>query len=80
MELETDEKGLVTFLPVITWGVFVVQGKTIGIAADYYASAEDAAAEKLTRIQMHLDPNPAASLGRALINHAARVQVQNSGG
>jgi hypothetical protein len=75
MELETDDKGLVSFLPVLTWGVWVVQGRTVGLAADYYANAEDAAAQKLTRIQLHLDPAPAASLGRALISHAERVQA-----
>jgi len=39
----------------------VVQGRTVGLAADYYANAEDAAAGKLTRIQLHLDPDPAAT-------------------
>ena len=76
MELETDEAGLVSFLPVMTWGVWVVQGRTVGLAADYYATAEDAAAQKLTRIQLHLDPEPAAALGRALISHAEQVPPQ----
>jgi hypothetical protein len=75
MELETDAAGNVTFLPVLTWGVWVVQGRTVGLAADYYASAADAAAGKLTRIQLHLDPEPAATLGRALISHAEKVQA-----
>ena len=75
MELETDAAGNVTFLPVLTWGVWVVQGRTVGLAADYYASAADAAAGKLTRIQLHLDPAPAANLGRALISHAEKVQT-----
>jgi hypothetical protein len=75
MELETDAAGNVTFLPVLTWGVWVVQGRTVGVAADYYANAADAAAGKLTRIQLHLDPEPAATLGRALISHAEKVQT-----
>ena len=74
MELETDEKGIVSFLPVATWGVWVVQGRTIGLAADFYASAEDLAAQKVTRVQLHLDPAPAAELGRALIAHVEQVQ------
>jgi hypothetical protein len=74
MELETDENGNVTFLPVITWGVWVVQGRTVGLGADYYASPADAAAHKLTRIQLHLDPAPAAALGRTLISHADKVR------
>jgi hypothetical protein len=73
MELEVDENANVTFLPVITWGVWVVQGRTVGLGADYYASPADAAAQKLTRIQLHLDPEPAATLGRALISHADKV-------
>ena len=79
MELETDANGNVTFLPVIEWGVWVVQGRTVGLAADYYASPADAAAQKLTRIQLHLDPEPAATLGRALIAHADKVR-QDGGG
>ena len=63
MELETDENGIVTFLPLITWGVSIVQGRTVGLAVDYYASAEDAAAQRLTRLQLHLDPAPASELG-----------------
>jgi hypothetical protein len=74
MELETDENGNVSFLPVLTWGVWMVQGRTVGVAADYYASAEDAAARKVTRIQLHLDPGPAAELGRALITHAEKLR------
>jgi hypothetical protein len=73
MELETDDKGNVSFLPVLTWGVWVVQGRTVGLAADYYANAEDAAALKVTRIQLHLDPEPAATFGRALVSHAQKV-------
>jgi hypothetical protein len=74
MELEVDENGNVTFLPVITWGVWVVQGRTVGMAADYYASPADAAAHRLTRIQLHLDPAPAAALGRTLIAQADKVR------
>ena len=74
MDLEVDANGNVTFLPVITWGVWVVQGRTVGLAADYYANPADAAAQKLSRIQLHLDPDPAAALGRALISHADKVR------
>jgi hypothetical protein len=74
MELEVDENGNVTFLPVITWGVWVVQGRTVGMAVDYYASPADAAAHRLTRIQLHLDPAPAAALGRTLIAQADKVR------
>ena len=73
MDLEVDENGNVTFLPAITWGVWVVQGRTVGLAADYYANPADAAANKLSRIQLHLEPEPAAALGRALISHAGKV-------
>jgi hypothetical protein len=66
MELETDDKGIITFLPILNWSVTVVQGKTVGLALDYYASAEDAAASRLSRIQLHLDPGPAQQLGRAM--------------
>ena len=75
MDLEVDENGNVTFVPVITWGTWVVQGRTVGLAADYYASAADAAAQKLSRIQLHLDPDPAAALGRALISQAGKVRA-----
>ena len=66
MELETDENGIVTFLPIINWSVTIVQDKTVGLAVDYYASAEDVAASRLSRIQLHLDPGPAQQLGRAI--------------
>ena len=79
MELEVNESGNVTFLPVITWGVWVVQGRTVGLAADYYANPADAAALKLSRIQLHLDPEPAATLGRALISHADKVRRDGGG-
>lgn len=66
MELETDDSGVVTFLPVINWAVTIVQDKTVGLAVDYYASAADAAAGRLSRIQLHLDPSPAQQMGRAI--------------
>ena len=66
MELETDKNGIVTFLPIINWAVTIVQDKTVGLAVDYYASAEDAAAGRLSRIQLHLDPAPAQQMGRAI--------------
>jgi hypothetical protein len=66
MELETDERGIVTFLPLMSWGVTVVQDKTVGLAIDYYASAEDAAAAKVTRLQVHIDPGAAREIGRAM--------------
>ena len=66
VELETDEKGIVTFLPLITWGVSIVQGKTVGLAIDYYASNEDAAAARTSRIQIHIDPAVAREIGRAM--------------
>lgn len=75
MELQTDEKGLVSFLPVMTWGVWTVQGRTVGLAVDYYANAEDAAAQRVTRIQLHLDPAAAAQAGRSLISHADSLQA-----
>ena len=66
MELETDENGIVTFLPVINWAVTIVQDKTVGLAVDYYASAADASAQRLSRIQLHFDPGPAQQMGRAI--------------
>jgi hypothetical protein len=66
MELETDEKGLVTFLPLVNWSVTLVQEQTVGVAIDYYASAEDLAARKTTRLQLNLDPGAAQAFGRAL--------------
>jgi hypothetical protein len=70
MELETDERGIVTFLPLINWGVSLVQGATVGLALDYYASAEDAAARRLTRLQVHLDPGGAQAMARSLQTRA----------
>ena len=66
MELEADENGIVTFKPLTAWMVSIVQDKTVGLAIDYYASAADAAAGRITRIQLHLDPGPAQHLGRAI--------------
>jgi hypothetical protein len=73
MELETDENGIVTFLPAITWGVFIVQDTTVGLAFDYFASAADAAAQKTTRIQLHLDPGGAGELARGLASRASAL-------
>ena len=73
MELETDASGLVTFLPLKQWMVTVVQDKTVGLAIDYYASAQDAAAGRVSRIQLHLDPEPAQRLGRSIAQHGSRV-------
>jgi hypothetical protein len=66
LELETDADGIVTFMPLKQWMVTVVQDKTVGLAIDYYASAADAAAGRVSRIQLHLDPGPAQQLGRAI--------------
>jgi hypothetical protein len=73
IELEADANGVITFLPILEWSVTVVQGKTIGLAVDYYASAADAAAMKPSRVQLHLDPGPAQQLGRALAQQGERV-------
>ena len=73
MELETDANGIVTFLPILNWSVTVVQGKTVGLAVDYYATAADAAALRSSRIQLHLDPGPAQQLGRAMAQQGERV-------
>jgi hypothetical protein len=66
MELETDANGLVTWLPMAKWGVHIVDGRTVGLAFDYYASAADAAAERPTRVQLHLDADAAQILGQAI--------------
>ncbi|HZZ87595.1 MAG TPA: hypothetical protein VFE13_04600 [Caulobacteraceae bacterium] len=73
MELETDEKGLVTFLPLVSWGVTLVQGKTVGLLIDYYANADDIAAQKVTRRQLALDRAGALALGRSLISRAEQL-------
>jgi hypothetical protein len=73
LELETDANGIVTFLPIINWAVTIVMDKTVGLAVDYYASAEDAAASRLSRIQLHLDPEPAQQLGRAMAQRGDMV-------
>ena len=73
MELKTDEKGIVTFLPILNWSVTVVQGKTVGLALDYFASAADAAAGRTSRVQLHLDPGPAQQMGRAMVNQGGLV-------
>ncbi len=79
MELHSDDKDIVTFLPLLTWGVFVVQDKTVGLAIDYYANAEDAAALRLSRLQVHMDAGPAQELARSLQSHAATVLAKTSG-
>jgi hypothetical protein len=66
MELETDEKGIVTFLPLAGWLVSIVQDQTVGLAVDYYANAEEAAAARTSRIQIHIDPEVARQIGRAV--------------
>ncbi|HVN01963.1 MAG TPA: hypothetical protein VMT68_17320 [Caulobacteraceae bacterium] len=70
MELETDANGIVTFMPIIRWGVSIVEGKTVGLAVDYYASAADAAAKRTSRVQLHVDALAARDLGRALTARA----------
>jgi hypothetical protein len=67
MELETDENGIVTFLPLTAWLASVVMGQTVGLAIDYYASADDAAAARTSRIQIHIDPTVAKQIGQSLI-------------
>ena len=79
MELQAAANGVVTFMPALEWGVFVVQGRTVGVAFDYCASAEDAAAQKRSRIQLHLDPAAALELARALTAHANTVGQQPTG-
>jgi hypothetical protein len=66
MELETNANGVVTFLPLTGWAVVVVMGKSVGLAIDYYASNEDAAAARTSRIQIHIDPAVAREIGRAM--------------
>ena len=79
VELETDEKGIVTFMPLITWGVSIVQGKTVGLAIDYYASAEDLAAQRLSRLQVHVDAQAAKDIGRVLQDRGERVLASGGG-
>jgi len=80
MEPQTDANGIVTFVPALEWGVFVVQNRTVGVAFDYCASAEDAAAQKRSRIQLHLDPAAAMELARALAAHASGLQQHTGRG
>ena len=70
MELETDENDRVTFLPLVSWGVTLVQEQSVGLLIDYYASAEDVAARKTTRVQLNLDRAGALALGRSLVSRA----------
>jgi hypothetical protein len=74
VELKTDLAGIVTFLPVATWGVFTVQDKLVGLAFDYYATAADAAALRPSRVQLHLDSGAAAALADSLARHAEAVK------
>jgi hypothetical protein len=76
VELETDANGIVTFLPVATWGVFTVQDKLVGLAFDYYATAADAAALRPTHVQLHLESGAAAALADSLARHAEAVKGQ----
>jgi hypothetical protein len=80
MELETDEKGIVTFLPLRAWSVSIVQDQTVGLAVDYFASAEDAAAARTTRIQLHIDPEVARQIGRAMELRANMVIKRRAAG
>ena len=73
MELETDANGVITFLPLKQWMVTVVQDKTVGLAIDYFASAADAAAGQVSRIQLHLDPKPAHELGLAIAQRGSAL-------
>jgi hypothetical protein len=66
LELETDERGMVTFLPLVTWGVTTARGSTVGLAVDYYANAQDAAAKRTTRLQIHIDPATAVEFAKAM--------------
>jgi hypothetical protein len=66
MELQTDEQGIVTFLPLRAWSVSIVQDQTVGLAVDYFATAADAAAGRTTRIQLHIDDEVARQIGRAM--------------
>ena len=62
------------FQSVLEWAVWVVEGRMVGLGADYYASLADAAAQKRTRIQLELFPGSAAALGRVLIAQAGKVK------
>jgi hypothetical protein len=73
MELETDANGIITFLPLKQWMVTVVQDKTVGLAIDYYANAADAAAGRVSRIQLHLDPGPAREMGLAVAQRGSAL-------
>jgi hypothetical protein len=73
MQPESDSQGIISFAPVLNWGVFIVQDETVGLAFDYYANAADAAVEKMTRLQLHLDPGAAAQLARAIANNASAI-------
>jgi hypothetical protein len=73
MQFETDAKGIVTFFPLLEWGVSIVQGQTVGLAMDYYASAEDEAAKKVSRLQIHMAAEAARRMGEIMQSRAAMV-------
>jgi len=79
VELETDDKGIVTFLPMIEWAVTIVQDKDVGLAVDYFANAEDLAAQRLSRIQLYVNPAVARQIGRALQTRADLVIAARGG-
>jgi hypothetical protein len=79
MELETDDKGIVTFLPMIEWAVTIVQDKDVGLAVDYFANAEDLAAQRLSRIQLYVNPAVARQIGRAMQTRADMVIAAQAG-
>jgi hypothetical protein len=80
MELETDERGIVTFLPLAAWSVSIVQDQTVGLAVDYFASAADAAAGRKTRLQLHTDPEIARQIGRAMELRGNMLLERRAGG
>jgi hypothetical protein len=80
MELQSDERGIVTFLPLAAWSVSIVQDQTVGLAVDYFASAADLAAGKTTRIQLHSDPEVARQIGRAMELRGNMLIERRAGG
>jgi len=80
MELETDERGIVTFLPLAAWSVSIVQDQTVGLVVDYFANAADAAAGRKTRLQLHTDPEIARQIGRAMELRGNMLIERRAGG
>jgi hypothetical protein len=80
MDLKTDANGIATFLPLVEWGVNVVRGETVGLSLDYYASPEDAAAQRRTRLQVFVDAAAARQMAEGLASRADRVAGGGSGG